>query len=539
MTRLAEWTMLAHGWRRFLLMLVAGAVAALSIPPLFILPALFVAMPFWVWALDGAERRTGLGRIFGPAFGIGFAFGWGYFIVSFHWLGAAFMLEGGYYVAIMPFAIAALAALIAFFWGLASAFAHLSWSHGAWRIVALAAWLSLAEYVRGTAFSGFPFDLLGYALTGNTQMMQLSSVVGVYGLTALAALLAMTPALIWPADGRGMATRLVPFFLAIAAIAAQLGYGNYRIGATEITKRTDMQVRMVQPVITEHSNWAAANPPDIVSRLIDLSSAKLGPNDPGLAGKTQLIWPESVFPFFMSQYPEGLARIARMLPDGTTLLTGAPREPDADPQDPDDINPGYNSLLAIDTQGEVIASYDKSHLVPFGEYLPFAGFWKLFGINQFVPGTNGWAPGTGKRLMEPAGTPAFIALICYEAIFSGDLGADPAKAEFLLNVSNDEWFDGSIGNAQHAHHALLRAVESGLPLLRVTNSGITFAADALGRITDQLPPYQPAVMDVVPTNRIAETPFDRWGNWPFLALVVLGILLAFVTRTRRPQASRA
>jgi apolipoprotein N-acyltransferase len=535
MTRLAEWTMLAHGWRRFLLLLVAGAIAGLSVPPLFILPALFVAFPVWIWALDGAERRPGLSRLFGPAFSIGFAFGWGYFTVAFHWLGAAFFLEGGLFLALMPFAILALAALIALFWGLASALAHLCWSHGAWRIVTLATFLSAAEYFRGTFFSGFPFDLLGYALTANAEMMQLASVIGVYGLTVLAALLVMTPALIWPADGRGMAARLIPFFLAVAVIAAQIGYGNVRINATLIVPRTDMQVRLIQPIITEHSNWAAANPPDIVTRLIELSTSKTGPDDPGLAGKTQLIWPESVFPFFMSQYPEGLARIARMLPPETTLLTGAPREPDTDPENPDETNPGYNALLAIDSNGEVAASYDKSHLVPFGEYLPFADFWKLFGIKQFVPGTNGWAPGDGRRLMAPPGTPAFIALICYEAIFSGDLGADPQKAEFLLNISNDEWFDGSIGPAQHAHHALLRAVETGLPMIRATNSGATFLADPLGRITGQLAPGEPGVLDGVPAQKLAATPFDRLGNWPFLGALLLGLAVALVTRTRRPR----
>lgn len=535
MTRLAEWAMLSHGWRRFLMLVVAGAVAALSIPPLFILPALFVTVPLWVWALDGAERRTGLGRIFGPAFTIGFAFGWGYFTVAFHWLGAAFLLEGGLYLIPMPFAILALAALIALFWGLASALAHLCWSHGAWRIVTLAAFVAAAEFARGTLFSGFPFDLLGYALTANTEMMQLASIVGVYGLTFIAALLAMTPALIWPADGRSLVVRLVPFFLAVAAIAAQVGYGSSRLHAVAVADRTDMKVRMVQPLVTEHSDWAAANPAQIVGRLIDLSSAKTGPNDQGLADKTQLIWPESVFPFFMSQYPEGLARIARMLPENTMLLTGAPREPEGDPSDPASDNPGYNSLLAINSDGEIVASYDKAHLVPFGEYLPFASFWKTFGITQFVPGTNGWAPGDGKRLMSPPGMPAFIALICYEAIFSGDLGADPAKAQFLLNISNDEWFDGSIGPAQHAHHALLRAVETGLPLLRVTNSGLTFAADPLGRVTDQLPPYQPGVLDVVPKQKIAETPFDRFGNWPFLIVVLVAIGLGIVTRTRPPK----
>ncbi len=522
MSRLAEWTMLSHGWRRLLLLLVAGALSGLSVPPLFVLPALFVAFPVWVWALDGAERRRGLGRLFGPAFAIGFAFGWGYFIVAFHWLGAAFLLEGGWFLALMPLAILALAALIALFWGLASALAHLCWSHGPWRIVTLAAWLGLAEYARGTLFSGFPFDLLGYALTGTPEMMQLAALVGVYGLTLLAALLAMTPALIWPADGRPLVLRLVPFFLAVATLAGQLGYGNWRLGAVPVAPRTDMTVRLVQPLITEHSNWAAANPPDIVTRLIELTG------DP--AGRTVVVWPESVFPFFLSSYPEALARIARMLPDGTTLLTGAPREPEIRTAD----TPGYNAILAIDTNGEIVASYDKAHLVPFGEYLPFAGFWKLFGITQFVPGTNGWAPGDGRRLVAPPGLPPFIALICYEAIFSGDLGADPAAAEFILNISNDEWFDGSIGPAQHAHHALLRAVESGLPLLRATNSGVTFAADPLGRVTARLAPGVPGTLDVTPALPIAPTPFDRLGNWPALGLVLAGLLAGLLTRTRKP-----
>src|SRR5690348_16603545 len=190
MTRLAEWTMLSYGWRRFLLMLVLGAIAGTSVPPLFILPALFVTFPFWVWALDGAERRRGLSRIFGPAFGIGFAFGWGYFTVSFHWLGAAFLQQGGIFYALMPIAILALPALIALFWGLGSALAHLFWSDSALRVVTLATFVTAAEYARGTFFSGFPFDLLGYALTPTLEMMQLASIVGVYGLTFLAALLA-------------------------------------------------------------------------------------------------------------------------------------------------------------------------------------------------------------------------------------------------------------------------------------------------------------------------------------------------------------
>src|SRR5690606_35840131 len=182
MTWLAQTAMLSHGWRRFLLLLVAGALAGLSVPPFFLLPILFLVMPIWVWALDGAERGRGWRLIFGPAFSIGFAFGWGYFLVAFHWLGAAFFVDGGWFLGAMPFAIAALAALIALFWGLASAMAHLCWSHGWTRILTLSAWLAAAEFARGHVLTGFPFDLIGYSLTGTEEMMQLAAVIGVYGL---------------------------------------------------------------------------------------------------------------------------------------------------------------------------------------------------------------------------------------------------------------------------------------------------------------------------------------------------------------------
>jgi apolipoprotein N-acyltransferase len=522
-TWLAEAAMLSYGWRRFLLLLAAGAIAALSVPPLFALPALFIGMPFLVWSLDGAERRRGIGRLFGPAFGIGFAFGLGYFILALHWLGAAFLQEGGVFVLLMPFAIAALAAVLALFWALAAALAHLLWPPGALRIVLLASLLALAEFARGHLFSGFPFDLLGYALTANDEMAQLASVIGIYGLTLLAAMLAMTPALIWPADERGLVGRLVPFFLALAVIAAQLGYGNHRLATTTVTARDDMRVRLVQPMITDHADWSRADPADVMDRLISLSQTRLTPTDPGLVGVTHLVWPESVFPFFLGQYPDALARIGRMLPSGSLLLTGAPREP-LGSEGPD--NPGYNSILAIDPNGEIVASYDKSHLVPFGEYLPFPEFFALFGIRQFVPGTNGWAAGTGRRLLRIPGTAPFLALICYEAVFSGDIG-QVDEAEFILNITNDGWFDGSIGAAQHAHHARLRSVETGLPMLRASNTGTTLIIDPLGRVTARLAERQVGLLDAVPANRLdGDTPFTRFGHWPFFAAAAAGLLFA-------------
>ena len=357
--------MMSYGWRRFLLLFIAGAVAATSAPPLFFVPALFLAMPILIWCLDGAEKMRGWRKFFSPAFGIGFAFGLGYFAVALHWLGAAFLQEGGFYLVLMPFAILGLSAILALFWALATASAHMMWSGGALRVVGLAGALSIAEYARGHLFSGFPFDLLGYALTANDEMMQLASVIGVYGLTFLAALTSMTIALIWPADERGLVRRLVPFFLSIAVIAGQIGYGNWRLQNTPVTQRDDMKVRLAQPMILDHADWSRSTPAEVMDRLISLSESGTG-----LAGITHLVWPESVFPFFLQDYPDALARIARMLPPETTLLTGAPRAPVADELAQDVENPGYNSILTINSDGEIVGSYDKSHLVPFGEYLP-------------------------------------------------------------------------------------------------------------------------------------------------------------------------
>jgi len=532
MQRFVHSIMLAHGWRRIVMLVVAGAIAGLSVPPLFILPALFVGFPVLVWSLDGAETGTGWRRFFGAGFFIGFWFGLGYFVVALHWIGVAFFMEGNWIPFLAPLAVLLLAAVLALFWGFSTAMAHLFWSESGFRIVVLAAALALGEYLRGHLFTGFPFDLLGYALTANEQMMQAAALIGVYGLSFVAPLVAATPALIWPSASRSLPRQLGPFILALGLLALQLSFGAWRLATTEIAMRHDMRVRLVQPNIDESDEWQASNGSFVLDRLISASEAVTGPDSSGLSGVTHLIWPESAFPFYLSKRPEALARIARLLPPGTLLITGAPR---LDPEDPLDRT-AHNSILAINSDGEIVASYDKSHLVPFGEYLPFTDFFAQFGITQFVPGNEGWAPGGPRRLMKPPGTPAFLPLICYEAVFSGDLGP-VADAQFLLNVTNDGWFDGSIGKAQHFHHARLRAVEEGKPMLRLGNTGLSAVIDPLGRLTASLAPDEVGVLDTVPPAPIAAPPFATWRHWPLFIVIALVFAGALVGRIRRRRHS--
>jgi len=528
MNWLAGQMMLAFGWRRALVMLGAGALAGLSAPPFFILPALFLALPLWVWALDGTGPAGNRFHLSGGAFSIGFFFGLGYFLVGLHWIGAAFFVDGGWLLAAMPFAVLALTSVMALFWGIASMLAHLLWSHTGWRILALAATLSAAEFVRGHVLTGFPFDLLGYALTANEPMMQAAGLVGVYGLTFLAALLALTPALVWPGDDRGLSARLAPFFAALVAIAAQLGYGQYRLQQTPVEMRGDIRMRLVQPAIDQSVKWQSGSRDFVLDRLLDLSRTQTGPDDGGLADVTHLIWPEAALPFYLSDYPEASARIARLLPEGTTLLTGVPRRdalggPDA---------PAFNSIVALDDNAEIVAAYDKTHLVPVGEFLPFKDLFARLGLRQFVPGLAGWTHGTAPRRMIAEGTPPFMPLICYEAVFSGDLGPHVADTEFMLNLTNDAWFEGSIGPAQHAHHARLRAVEHGLPMVRLANSGVSAVTDGLGRVTARLAPGEVAVLDARVPVPNAPPPFQKFTHWPLLGAIVLALGLALAARRK-------
>lgn len=528
MNWLAETCMLAHGWRRMLLLLVAGAISALSMPPFFILPALFIGMPIWVWCLDGAERGRGLRNFFGPAFVIGFSFGLGYFLVSIHWIGAAFFVDGGWLLYAMPFAVLLLAAALALFWGFASALAHMFWSTGALRIITLATALTISELARGHLFTGFPFNLLGYALTANDQMAQLAAYIGVYGLTTLVILLATAPALIWPADERSLTRRLVPFFAIVVVLSAQIGFGQYRLDTTIVSARQDIKLRLVQPAIDQSLKWQADSREFVMERLLTLSQTKLTPDDPGLNGITHLIWPESAMPFYLADQPQELAHIARMLPLGKFLITGAPRREFG----LGTTDAAFNSILAINSDGEVVTSYDKTHLVPIGEYLPFRDFFRAQGLTQFVPGAEGWTHGETRRLMQADGIPPFLPLICYEAIFSGDLGKAIAGADFILNLTNDGWFDNSIGPAQHFHHARLRALEEGKPLVRVANTGITALIDPLGRLSATTHTGEVAILDVVPARPIEPTFFAKYRYWPLFAFLSLMSVIT-IWRNRR------
>ncbi|MFD2238806.1 apolipoprotein N-acyltransferase [Aureimonas populi] len=524
MQRIAGTIMLLDGWRRALVAFLAGALATLALAPYDFPFVGFLSFPLLVWLIDGAAGEPGRGflRRLMPAFRIGWCFGFGYFVAGLWWLGAAILVDAEAFLWALPFAVLGLPAVLAIYHGLACALARALWSDGALRLLALAACLALFEYLRGILFTGFPWNEIGMMAASTPLLMQSLSLVGLHGLTLAAILVFSLPALLaGPAPLRGPVLAL-----GLVLAAGHLGFGAWTMGREAPGFAQDVRLRIVQPNILQSQKWDAEEAERIFARHLELSAEGRG----GEGGQTLVIWPESAFPFILTDSPAGVARLAETLQPGETLLAGAARVEETGTAQG---RLYYNSLLVIDEDGTIADARDKRHLVPFGEYLPFQERLEALGIEQLTQLPGGFTPGTVSAPVEVAGT-SFLPLICYEIIFQDEIAlGDGARPAFLLNVTNDAWYGTTPGPYQHLAHAQASAVAFGLPLVRAANTGISVVTDARGRPVAGLGLGQGGTVAAALPLAGAPTLFSRAGNVPFIAMLGIFIIGAIL-----PQLSR-
>jgi len=284
----------------------------------------------------------------------------------------------------------------------------------------------------------------------------------------------------------------------------------------------------MQPNLTQDDKFNYSAKTEVMRRYLALSDRSAGPGATGVKDVTHLIWPESAFPFFLAREADAMAQIAELLPKGTILITGAVRAPDLPPGTR--ITRAYNSIYAIDHDGSVLSIYDKLHLVPFGEYLPFQDWMEKIGFVQLTKVQGGYIPGARRRTMEIPNAPRALPLICYEAIFPGDVAARDDRPGWIVNLTNDGWFGISTGPHQHLQQARLRAIEDGLPVVRAANTGISAVIDPLGRIVARLGLGVEGVLDSSLPAAIPPTIYARAGDLP--AAVIIVAALVFIVRRR-------
>ena len=540
----ADRIILSWGWGRRGLAFAAGACGALAMAPFDLFPAFFIPMVVAVWLIDGSAqsvkgqswRNEALIPSMLNAARDGWWLGFGFFVAGLWWLGAACLVEPDEFAWVLPFAVFGLPAVLAIFTALGFALARLLWSTGPGRILALAFGLGVSEWLRAIVATGFPWNAFGMALGGNLVLAQPAALVGLYGLNVLAVLIFAAPACL--ADHhrgqRGTARSMAPVALGLGLLALMGAGGALRLRSASIDMAPDVRLRIMQPNLAQDDKFRSDRKDEILKAYMVLSDRATSPQTSGVADATHLIWPESAFPFILSRDADALARLGAFLGRGTVLVTGAARmeEIPRSARLPGESNVNYfNAIQALARGGEIVASYDKVHLVPFGEYLPFSGFLESLGMRHFVHIPGGFEPGSRRRLMQVPGLPPAAALICYEAIFSGEAVPDGELSErpgLILNVTNDGWFGETTAPYQHFSQARLRAVEEGLPMVRAANTGLSAVIDPYGRILRQLPLGVDGVIDS-PLPRAAPPTFFAGhplvGPLALLLFCLLGALL--------------
>jgi len=508
--RVADGLAALSGLRRHAAAFALGAVGTLALPPLQAAPLLWLVLPALLWLLDGARTRR-------AAFAVGWWFGFGHFLAGLYWIAGALFVDIAAFWWALPLAAGGLPVALAAFVGAATLAVHASGLPGLSRVVVFAVAWTGAEWLRGHLFTGFPWNLVGYAWVGWTPVAQAAAVVGTYGLGTLTALAAAAPYLL----GRpGPRPRTAPVAVAggIALFLAVAAWGALRVPAGPAPE-TGTHVRIVQPDLPHTLAVSRADAARAFATVLALQASGTVPP------RTVVVWPETAVPFAVDRDPAVLEAIGRATPPEGLTLAAAPRV-SADPATGE--RRFHNSILAVGPDGRVLAAFDKFHLVPFGEYVPFRRFFP--GIAAVAAGPSEFTPGPGPVTWDFPGIPAVSPLVCYEIVFPAAVADRAARPAWIANATNDAWYWRTAGPHQHFAIARMRAVEEGVPVVRAALTGVSGVVDPYGRVVASLGLDRAGTVDAPLPAAAPPTPYARFGD---LALVVVLLsLLASVPFTR-------
>ena len=524
--RTAGWLGALAGWRRYGVAALCGGLSTLAMPPLFLVPLLLPAYCGFYWLCLAARDRR-------QAFAIGWSFGFLHFATGLYWITNALLVDAEKFGWLAPFAVSGLSVGLAIFTALVSLGFYRARQSGFARGLAgpllFALLWTAVEWLRGHILTGFPWNLLATTWSFSPAMSQSVALFGAYGLSFITLLAALAPVAFYPSSRRDSPSidsrRALLGALALCGllvICAIGGAARLAFVPAAANVLPDIRLRLVQANIDQRMKWDDAERANTLNKYLRLST------QPGPLPVTHLVWPETALPYFVSTEPELLRILGQIVPAGGLLLTGAVRT------EPSQGRPFqvWNSFHAIDDGGRVIATYDKVHLVPFGEYVPLRN---ILPLDKITPGGSDFSAGPGPRTLVVAGLPPVSPSICYEAIFPGALvAASEPRALWLLNVTNDAWFGRSAGPHQHFASARLRAIEQGLPLVRAANTGISAVVDPYGRVVAQLALGQEGVLDSPLPAALPLTPYARLGDFALLIVLAAALgLILFNGRSRQ------
>lgn len=485
---------------------MAGALASLALPPFSLAPLLLaLSWPALCFARAQSHRHAIL---------IWLAAGAGWFIASTHWTAHSLLVGTAEFWFLVPVAAVGLPLVLALFWAAAAALAWQVGCTAVGRVAWLIPTLAVAEYGRGFVATGFPWNAPGYVFSATDASLQSASLIGLYGLTFVAFGFALAAAL-WRLDARRISLFLVLVPLALT------GFGMARLqSADPIDAQSGATARLVQPHIPQAEKWNFDRRSVHLQQMIALSTASVQKAD-------LVIWPETAFAGLLDANEALLRAISyeTLAPDAH-LITGLLRF--------DGTENYYNAAAMLNHWGQLQATYDKRHLVPFGEYAPLRNYIPFVDV---IAGPKDYSAGGAQAYFNSPALGQMQLSICYESIFPGQIippdNPTAGRPDVIVNITNDGWFGSSLGPYQHAAQARMRAVEEGIPLLRVANTGISAGYDAYGRILGQLGLGAVGAIDITVPRQTILTPYAQHRESAFILLVLVALILAWSLDGRR------
>ncbi len=484
-------------WPR-LSMILLGAFGIFSFCPFGFYPALAISFSAFLLLMERAPFKD-------KPFLYAFIFSYGHYLFGFYWIGNCLLVDNLWYV--LPLFWVSFPSFLALFQASAFLVVAKTMHHPLAKALMIAVLWSLMDYIKGTyIMTGFPWNLYGYIW--GTSVLQITSYIGIYGLSLLTAVLIFS-----------FASRSA--FFMVSCTLSFLGmfvWGEWTI-KTNPNNLTGVNIRLVQASIPQNKKWLSDHFRENFDRHLYISVQE------GERPLKLIIWPEASIPTFVAKYPSIQEALADVVPEDGYVLVGGPR------MDENAEKKIYTSLFALDAKGAILDTYDKTHLVPFGEYMPFKQYLPLA---KLTPGDQDYSPGKGLKIIHLPGIPGFTPLICYEAIFPGQVTppvspeGETQRPDWLLNQTNDAWYGRSTGPYQHLQNIRVRSIEEGLPLVRSANNGISAVIDPYGRILHRLELDDVGYMDFDLPKPIAPTYYSKVKEKPYFLMLALFALWAII-----------